>query len=429
MKTFLGRLYRNMMVIEISSNQKTKGIVAGRVIGILDGEGMIPEFNNRENGYILQDDSGRIVVLSDDLPNIGDIIKVMVEKLSVGIQQVGEWQILVNCTDFFITSSSPNFLKMIVDENLKEKLQNRALIINEIRSFFLGRGFLEIDTPELVKYPGQEPYLDLFKTQFLGCYEGKKIEDDLYLISSPEYALKKYLVGGFEKIFQIGKAFRNKESFSERHNPEFTLLEWYRAYASYLDIMDDTEELVKYLFKIFNRGNEVLKYHGKEINMIVKWDRISVTDVFKKYAGVQMPENDQEKFFEIFLNQIEPQLGMEKPVIIFDYPISMAALSKTSEANPKFAERFEVYISGMELCNAFSELNDPIEQQKRLEEEKILRQKIGKDTYDIDPKFIAALQIGMPPAGGNALGVDRLIMLLLGENNIENILPIPYRDL
>ena len=429
MKNFLGKLYRNMMVIEISSNQKIKGIVAGRVIGILDGEGMIPEFNNREKGYILQDDSGRIVVLSDDLPNIGDIIKVMVEKLPVGIQQVGEWQILVNCEDFFIAPSSPNFLKMIVDENLKAKLKKRALIINEIRNFFLGRGFLEIDTPALVKYPGQEPYLDLFKTQFLGCYEGKKVKDDLYLISSPEYALKKYLVGGFEKIFQIGKAFRNKESFSERHNPEFTLLEWYRAYASYLDIMDDTEELVKYLFEIFNGGNEVLRYQGKEIQIIVKWDRISVTDAFKKYAGVQMPENDQEKFFEIFLNKIEPQLGMKKPVIIFDYPISMAALSKASDVNPKLAERFEVYIGGMELCNAFSELNDPIEQQKRLEEEKILRQKIGKDIYDIDPKFIAALQIGMPPAGGNALGVDRLIMLLLGVDNIENILPIPYRDL
>ena len=417
-KNYPNRSLRNCTIAEISSGLRENGVVAGRVIGILDGEGEMPGFDNSKRGYLLQDESGRVLVLAENFPNVGNIIEVEVRGAAEGVKEIGEKTVLAACEDFYIGAGAPNFLKMIIDEGLRDKLRKRGEIIEEIRRFFMARGFLEIDTPSLVRYPGQEPYLDVFKTEFSARHEGEEIHDDLYLITSPEYSLKKYLAGGFEKIFQIGKSFRNKETFSKLHNPEFTMLEWYRAYASYLEIMDDTEELVKYLFE---------KFAPDWPQILEKWDRMTVEEVFQKFANSEVPENEEE-FFELFLNQIEPHLGIEKPVIIYDYPISMAALSKRSESG-EVAERFEVYIAGMEICNAFSELNDPREQADRLNKEKSQRGKMGKEVYDVDPKFIDALKMGMPPSGGNALGVDRLIMLLLKENSIEKILPFPYKDL
>jgi len=264
------------------------------------------------------------------------------------------------------------------------------------------------------------------------------------------------LVGGMEKIFQITKAFRNKETFSERHNPEFTILEWYRAYASYLEIMDDTEELVKDLWLRHGaRGEDgelkKMLYKGAEVDLISSWRRIKVIDAFEEFAGIgredfldlerfravvlekgykvdEMTSFD-DLFFLVFMNEIEPKLGLEVPVILYDYPKSMAALSKRCAEDVRFAERFEVYVGGLELCNAFTELNDPTEQKSRLEMEKMERGSLGKELYDVDRTFIEALKFGMPPAGGNALGVDRLIMLLVGEEDIRNVLYFPHRDL
>ncbi len=400
-------------------------ILAGRVIGLLDGDVF-------GHGFVLEDASGRVEVFCEKLPQVGSIIEVTVEKEDQ-VRAVGEFLVLAECEDFFINRNAPNYKRSIIDLGLGEKLKVRARVYELVRRFFVERGFDEVETPSLVRLPGMEPYLDVFKTRFLAQAEGQEIDEDMYLITSPEYAMKKLLVSGMEKIFQICKCFRNKESFSSLHNPEFSMLEWYRAYASYEEMMDDTEELVKFIFdKMGASGVEG------------EWERLSVAEAFKVHAGVDL-EGDlfavartkgyqiqddasyEDAFFSIFLNEVEPKLGIQLPTILYDYPVDMAALAKVGENG--YAERFEVYVRGVELCNGFTELNDPEEQLKRLEEEKAQRAKLGRDVYSVDNSFIEALRLGMPPAGGNALGLDRLIMLVSDSEKIEDVMSFSYRDL
>lgn len=453
-KKFPGRVQRSKMIRELLHNEAhgDKIVLCGRVVGLIDG-------TEEPRAFILQDDSGRMEILTDDLPKVGTIIEVEVEKVTGDrYGAVGLVTVLADCEDFYISlKESPNYQRIIIDQELKDLLLKRSELIAFIRAYFVDKGFIDVETPCLVRLPGMEPYLDVFKTRFEAELSSEqRLSEDMYLITSPEYAMKKLLVGGLEKVFQVTKSFRNKETFSERHNPEFTILEWYRAYASYLDIMDDTENLVKQMWLKFgprdNQGElESLRVKEGETDLMATWRRLKVLDAFKEYAGI-----DEEIFFDlakfktevvkrgyavsanavfddcfftIFLNEIEPKLGFGVPVILYDYPVSMAALSKRCENDARFAERFEVYIGGIELCNAFTELNDPVEQEKRLLIEKEERKAFGKDLYDVDQTFIKALKFGMPPAGGNALGVDRLIMLILGQSDIRNIILFPHRDL
>jgi len=419
-------------------------ILAGRVIGLVDID---------PKGFVIQDDSGKILVLSDLIPNIGDIVEVQVLVKGNELYINGQPVILVKCeADFYISKDSPNYKKLIIDLNLKEKLIKRTLIMAKIREFFVNKGFLDVDTPELVNLPGMEPYLDIFKSKFEVNFDAERsFERDMYLITSPEYAMKKLLVAGFEKIFQLTKAFRNKETFSDLHNPEFTILEWYRAYASYEEIIQDTEDLVKFLFQEFGEGKRTMNINGHEVRVLDKWKKLRVVDAFEQYAGINKDVfEDLEKFreavkrkgynvnnetsfddlfFLVFLNEIEGKLGLDVPVILCDYPLSMAALSKQCANDVKYAERYEAYIGGVELCNGFTELNDASEQKKRLEAERIERINLKKAEYAVDASFIEALELGMPPSGGTALGVDRLIMLLVGAKSIEEVLFFPFKDL
>lgn len=458
MNSFPGRVLRNLMVADICSGTPNRsGFLAGRVIGVVEGEGgMFGGINLSEKGFVFQDQSGSTFLIAENLPKIGDVLEVEYDQ-----GKVKSFKLLASCEDFFVvpgnSDRSPNYKKMLIDQKLRNNFFKRAEIISAIREFFRNKGFLETDTPCLVKVPGMEPYLDVFKTRFFSeLSTEKKVEEDMYLITSPEYAMKKLLVGGMEKIFQITKSFRNKESFSDRHNPEFTILEWYRAYASYLEIMEDTEELVKYIWQKFGHQNNgekagLLNYKGKEVDLTEKWEKLSVLESFERFANIDAQTffdldsfrkvikkrgyaiselaTFDDCFYTIFLNEIEPNLGLQRPVILYDYPVSMAALSKKCANDGRFAERFEVYIAGLELCNAFTELNDPLEQEKRLSEERNQREVMGKDLYEVDHTFIDALKFGMPPSGGNALGVDRLIMLILGESDIRNVLYFPQRDL
>lgn len=457
MTDFPNRSQRNMKIAELVRPGKMEAelperiVLAGRVIGIIDQE--------EGRGFILQDDTGRVVIEGGVFPHVGSIIELEVVPSDGGkVVQAGQPVVLADCEEFYISfSSSPNYQKMVIDENLREKLLMRGRVISAVRDFFLARDFLETETPCLVKLPGMEPYLDVFKTRFEADFsEENKASEDMYLITSPEYAMKKLLAGGLEKIFQITKSFRNKETFSERHNPEFTILEWYRAFASYEEIMDDTEALVKYVWNKLGLkkpdGSPALLQWGEySVDLMAPWKRLKVLDAFRELAGVSetmffdidelrkevkrrgYPCGEQtvfdDLFFIIFMNEIEPQLGKEVPTILYDYPVSMAALSKRCAGDDRFAERFEAYVAGVELCNAFTELNDPAEQERRLNVEKEERRAMGKELYDVDMTFVEALKFGMPPAGGNALGVDRLIMLILGEPDIGNTIFLPYRDL
>lgn len=455
--SFPDRINRTHFISEIlfqDFQSKKEIVICGRVIGIIDGEGFVNgETINDKKGYILQDDSGRVFIQSEDFPKVGVILEVMVECLSNQFKEILK-KFLVDCEDFYISlKESANYQKVIIDQKLKDNLIKRTKIIEIIRKFFKEEGFIETDTPSLVKLPGMEPYLDVFKTRFEADFAADmKVSEDMYLITSPEYAMKKLLVGGFEKIFQITKSFRNKETFSDRHNPEFTILEWYRAFASYFEMMSDTENLIKYLWKEFNgEDKKFLYWNEMKIDMTGPWQKIKVIEAFQKYANIdESTFNNVDRFreavkkkgynvdescsfddlfFMVFMNEIEGKLGVDVPTIIYDYPISMASLSKPCEYNENYAERFEAYIAGMEICNAFSELNNPIEQEKRLTFEREERKKLNKDLYDVDRSFIDALKMGMPPSGGNALGVDRIIMLLTGVNDIRDILFFPYKDL
>ncbi len=324
---------------------------------------------------------------------------------------------------------------MIYDKTLA---QNRSKLTQSIRDFFLQQKFLEVETPIMTPIPGMEPHLTPFETNF---QPGSKT---LYLNTSPELQMKKLLGADFGNIFQLTKVFRNGEIGGDLHNPEFTMLEWYRTNANYHKIMEDCEDLLSHL-------TDSITYQGKEISLKKPWTRISVNQLFKTHCQIDLLknktfnqlqksaaeknfdtagcENWDDLFFKIFLNQIEPHLGFERPTIVYDYPSSQAALAKKSEKEPFFAERFELYIAGIELANAFSELIDANEQRSRLKEEQKLRKKLKKTVFDIDEEFLASLESITHPCSGIALGVDRLFMLLLDKKSIEEVLLFPLNKI
>ena len=336
----------------------------------------------------------------------------------------------------------------------------REIVIDAIRFFFKQKGFHEVETPLLVKAPGMEPYLEVFETELVGH---DQMRQRAFLTTSPEYAMKKLLVAGLPKIFQICKSFRNGEDLrSTAHNPEFTILEWYRANANYFAIMDDCEDLLRYIFDYraniqaggaigalgqkAEGGSRVLKYQGKELDLSLPWERITVAEAFLKYAQIGMDElldetslrkiffkkgyigeeaNWEQMYNQIFLNEVEPYLGVEKPTILYDYPAAQAALSRKKKEDERFAERFEFYIFGKELGNAFGELTNAAEQEERLRLEHAERKSLGKKMYEIDWDFVNALKSGMPESGGIAVGVDRLVMLFADVGTIQETLWFP----
>jgi lysyl-tRNA synthetase class 2 len=311
----------------------------------------------------------------------------------------------------------------------KEFLEKRSDIIKNIRLFFWSKNFKEVETPNIVALPGQEPYL--YPIGLYVCNEKNK-KHKAYLHTSPEYTMKKMLASGFTNIFSICKCFRNNESFGGNHNPEFTMLEWYRVNTDFYKIMDDVEDLFKYISK------DIKSFEFK------KFKRIHMRDLWKEYVGVNLdnylerekmfelckaknynPETDEsyeDLFYRIFLNKIEPKLI--EPTIVHHYPALMSALAKLSSKDTNYAERFEVYINGIELANAFSELTSKEEQLKRLKEEQELRTKLGKEVYDIDMDFVESLEF-MPECAGIALGIDRFVQILLGCQNIDGVLVLP----
>ncbi len=322
-------------------------------------------------------------------------------------------------------------------KNYHQLAKSREKILQKIRAFFNANDFIEVETPIMVKIPGSEPHLTPFETGLIV----KEQSTSLYLNTSPELQMKKLLAKGLEKIFNITKVFRNGEIYSKTHNPEFTMLEWYRKNSDYFEIMQDTENLIKSL-----AGDKII-YQGKTVNLADKWDRKTTNQLFQEYLAIDLLENRDYQtfqktaqkhsydingctdwddiFFKLFLNHIEPHLGSEKPIFVYDYPSSQAALARKKTDEPFFAERFELYIANMELCNAFSELIDAKEQRERLIEDQETRKKLNKTVFEIDEEFLESLESISQPCAGNALGIDRLIMLLLDNASIEDVLLFP----
>lgn len=332
-----------------------------------------------------------------------------------------------------------NFSDLKNNPRLKEIYEKRLQILRLTRDFFWSQNFIEAETPIALRLPGQEPYLNPMPVDIQDPYQKSH---KFYLRTSPEYSLKKLLAAGWEKIFEISKCFRNVESFGGTHNPEFTMIEWYRAPGSYLDIIDDTENLFKYIGKKI--GVQKLKYKDRDIDYLVNWDKASVKELWQKYLQVNLDEylvienlkklvmqrgwvvdeSDayEDLFYKIFLNEIEPHLGVERPIFVCDYPAQMCSLSRLCPKDERYAERFELYIGGLELANAFGELTNSVIQNDNLEKDKALRAKLGKETWPIDKDFIEALESGIPSAGGIALGIDRMVVLFTGARDINEVI-------
>jgi lysyl-tRNA synthetase class 2 len=319
-----------------------------------------------------------------------------------------------------------------------QKLRDRAHIMKLIRAWFDAQGFIEMHTPRLVGLPGQEPYLEPFWTQVI---EANGTAHPAALITSPEYAMKRLLAEGMEKIYDLGPCFRNNEPWDGTHDPEFLLLEWYRRDAELEDLMDDTEDMVMSVAK---------EFRSLPPELVRGWRRVTVEQAWKQYAGIDLgpllenreamaklvlergytvDPNDtwDDLYFKIFLTEIEPKLGLEQPTFLYRYPKSMAALARLSKDDSRFADRVELYVGPLELANGFAELSDEAEQRMRFEEERRLRGALGKPTWGLDERFLSALP-KMGNAAGIAFGVERLIMLLTGSKSINDILPCPARE-
>lgn len=302
-----------------------------------------------------------------------------------------------------------------------ETLRARAALLHEVRAFFCAQGFVEVETASMVPSPGLDLHLDAFEVR------GGRAPR--WLITSPEYQMKRLLGDELPRIFQLCRCFRRNE-LGTHHEPEFTMLEWYRAHAGSVEVMRDTEEMVAHVAWSLH-GAPIIERDGRIIDCTPPWPRLTVREAFKQFADTEMDAvlHDEEKFFLTLIEKIEPELGRTKPTFLVDWPSSMASLARLRPEDPSVADRFEAYIDGIEICNGFGELVDPVEQRDRLERDQKKRAERGLPVYPIDERFIAALECGIPPSGGNALGVDRLVMLVLGAKSVADVVAIPSEEL
>ncbi len=287
-------------------------------------------------------------------------------------------------------------------------LKIRARIIHSIRTFFEERGFLEVETPLRIPANAPEEHIEPFRS------------GELYLHTSPELCMKRLLCRGHDRIFQICRCWRNDERGSQ-HIPEFTMLEWYRSDSDYEALMQDCEQLLSHIAKDCFSSNTV-DYNSKHIVLNDVFSRISVRDAFNEFTDLSMEFAVRDgSFDEMMVTKIEPALVQDKPVLLYDYPIEMAALARPKHGDSSVAERFELYAGGMELANGFSELNDPVEQRSRFLEANQARIKNGLVPLPLPEPFLAELA-AMPPSAGIALGVDRLVMLFTGAVHIDDVI-------
>lgn len=292
-----------------------------------------------------------------------------------------------------------------------ELLWFRARVVHAIRAFFVAGGYLEVETPVRLPVPAPEAHIDAVPS------------GGWWLQTSPELCMKRLLARGYSKLFQLCRCFRDGER-GRLHLPEFTLLEWYRAGAGYGELMDETQALVGAVSRAVGAPDR-LCFRGREVNWAEPWDRLTVRDAFSRFTCVTADQAVAAGTFdEVLALEIEPHLGCGRPLVLYDYPAPLAALSRRKPDDPSTAERFEVYLAGVELANGFTELTDPAEQRLRFEHERKDRLRAGKADYGSPEPFLVELE-RMPPAAGIALGVDRLVLLLAGAESLDEVVAFP----
>lgn len=426
--------------------------VAGRIIRmrgpftvIQDGSGQIQLYMNNKS-------------FSDELAeqlkslDLGDIIGIQGEVFKTG---KGELTIRVASFQLLTKSLRPlpdkhkgltdtemryrqRYVDLIVNEQSRKIFTTRSAILRFIRQYFEQLGFMEVETPMMHIIPGgatARPFIT----------HHNALDQDMYLRVAPELFLKRLVVGGFEKVFEVNRSFRN-EGLSTRHNPEFTMLEFYQAYARYQDLMDLTEDLFR---KIAEQvlGSSKLVYQGSSYDFSRPFDRLSVTDAIKKHCNVASDDAFASKesivelansldvhfddswskgkiLMEVFDQKVEAKL--DQPTFITEYPIEVSPLARRKESNPDITDRFELIIGGRELANGFSELNDPEDQAERFRAQVAEKESGDKEAMHFDEDYITALEYGMPPTAGEGIGIDRLVMLFTDSASIKDVLLFPH---
>ncbi|MBP2298073.1 EF-P lysine aminoacylase EpmA [Azospirillum picis] len=327
-------------------------------------------------------------------------------------------------------------------------LAARGRVLNAVRAVFQERAFTEVNTPALQVSPGMEPHLQAFATELRGAHPDDR--RPLYLHTSPEFAMKKLLVAGVPRPWQLAQVYRNGER-SGTHAPEFSMLEWYRAGEGYHALVDDCQELLRAGAEA--GGRRAFSFRGMTCDPFREWRVLTVPDAFAEYAGIDLmatydgsPDPDpallaaaatrigihphdgdrwEDIVFRIMFDRIEPHLGNGVPCVLTDYPLCMAALSRPKPDDPRLAERFELYACGLELANAFGELTDAAVQRARFEADMALKETLYGERFPVDEDFLAALEFGMAESSGIAMGFDRLVMLCSGAESIDQVLWLP----
>lgn len=374
-------------------------------------------------GSLFRTRTDELTILAQDLTFLGKSLRPLPEK----------WHGLTDVE----TRYRQRYLDLIANDNVREVFVLRSRIMQAMREFFISRDFLEVETPMMHPIPGGATAKP-FKTYH------NALGMDLYLRVAPELYLKRLVVGGMERVFEMNRSFRN-EGISVRHNPEFTMLEFYMAYATYEDLMTLTEELFNHiLMQIF--GRNAVEYQNYSIDFTPPWDRISLFDSLIDIGGVtrevldsmefaaglareydiSMSERDShgEILIKLFDHLVEPKLIM--PTFITGYPTEVSPLSRRNEDNPDITDRFELFIGGREIANAFTELNDPVDQRERFESQVALREAGDEEAQFMDEDFLTALEYGMPPTAGEGIGIDRVIMLLTDSPSIRDVILFPH---
>ncbi len=412
-------------------------------INILDSVGKI-------QGYVRQDRVGEDSYQDFKKFDIGDIIGLKGE-----IFKTKKGEISVKADEIVLLSKSllplpekfhglkdtdmryrQRYVDLIVNEGVKDTFYKRSHIIKEMRRFLDNLGFIEVETPILHTIAGGAAAKP-FKTHH------NALSMDIFMRIAPELHLKRLIVGGFDKVYEVGRVFRN-EGISIKHNPEFTILELYQAYSDYEDIMNLTENLIRYVCEKVLKSSKI-NYQGIEIDFSKPFERITMVDSVKKYSDVDFKEIDTleearkiaknhnitfEKYHQkgdilnlFFEKYVEEKLI--QPTFLTEQPVELSPLSKRKQDDPEYTERFELFIIGREHANAFSELNDPIDQKERFEKQVELKSIGNEEANDMDDDFITSLEYGLPPTGGLGIGVDRLVMLLTDSLSIRDVLLFP----
>ena len=430
-------------------------VVAGRMMAINRfGKASFIRFRDRTGqlqAYVRRDKIGDEAFFLFKQLDIGDFVG-----LSGGMfkTRTGEWTLLVKELKLVCKSIRPlpekyhglkdpekryrrRYIDLIMNSDVRDVFLKRSGIIQAIRTFLLDRDFLEVETPMMQPVPGGAE-----ATPFVTHHNALGM--DLFLRIAPELYLKRLVIGGFERVFEINRSFRN-EGVSSRHNPEFTMLEFYQAYARYEDLMDITEEMFRYV-ALEVTGSTSIPYQGDTIDMGAKWRRMTLASALEEIGGIDAGLlNNRDKLLELAASNgikvtktgrlgkiitklfdvlVEPKLL--QPTFIIGYPVEVSPLSRRNETEPNLTDRFELFIAGHEIANGFSELNDPADQKERFLQQAADREAGDKAAHYMDKDYIEALEYGMPPTAGEGIGIDRLVMLFTNAASIREVILFPH---